>query len=209
MSAPALPGGCPADAGGTFTLYAWRHPRAIGAEGRCIGHTDLPVDARRAKRLAHRIRAEARRHGLPPIVLTSHLQRSLAVGRWLARWGWRHRVDPALAEMDFGRWDGCAWAEIRRAEIDAWCADFLAYAPGGGEAVAALLARVRAFDPGPARIVVTHGGWLSAALWLAAYGERIPSAEEWPPPPKPASLTRLAWRSAAPSGQRRTVPSVR
>jgi alpha-ribazole phosphatase len=118
-------------------------------------------------------------------------------------------VDPALAEMDFGDWDGRAWAAISRAEIEAWCANFLAYAPGGGEAVAALLARVRAFDPGSARIVVTHGGWLSAALWLTAYGERMPSAEEWPPPPKPGSLTRLAWRSAAPSGQRRTVPSVR
>jgi alpha-ribazole phosphatase len=209
MSAPALPGGCPADAGDTLTLYAWRHPRAIGAEGRCIGHTDLRVDARRAKRLAHRIRAEARRQGLPPIVLTSHLQRSLAVGRWLARWGWRHRVDPALAEMDFGCWDGCAWAAISRAEIDAWCADFLAYAPGGGESAAALLARVRAFDPGPARIVVTHGGWLSAALWLAAHGERTPIAEEWPSPPKPASLTWLVWRCAAPADQRPTVLSVR
>jgi alpha-ribazole phosphatase len=209
MSAAVFAGGCRADQGDPFTLYAWRHPRAIGAEGRCIGHTDLPVDPRRAKRLAHRIRVEARRQGLPPIVLTSHLQRSLAVGRWLACWGWQHRVDPALAEMDFGDWDGRAWAAISRAEIDAWCADFLAYAPGGGEAVAALLARVRAFDPGPARIVVTHGGWLSAALWLAAHAERMPSAEQWPAAPKPASLTRLAWRGAAPSGRMRTPGSAR
>ena len=63
-----------------FTLYAWRHPRAIGAEGRCIGRTDLHVDPRRAKRLAHRIRALARRQRLPRIVITSPLQRSRAVG---------------------------------------------------------------------------------------------------------------------------------
>jgi alpha-ribazole phosphatase len=209
MSAPVFAGGCRADQGDTFTLYAWRHPRANGAEGRCIGHTDLPVDARRAKRLAHRIRVEARRQGLPPIVLTSPLHRCLAVGRWLARWGWQHRVDPALAEMDFGNWDGCAWAEISRADIDAWCADFLRYAPGGGESVAALLARVRAFDPGPARIVVTHGGWLSAALWSAAHGERTPIALQWPAPPKPASLTRLVWCGAVPSGRVRSVRSAR
>jgi alpha-ribazole phosphatase len=183
-----------ADAGCTFTLHAWRHPRASGAEGRCIGRTDLPVDVRRAKRLAHRIRAHARRQGLPPIIVTSPLQRSRAVGRWLARWGWQHRVDPALAEMDFGAWDGRAWAEITRAEIDAWCADFLVHAPGGGESVATLLVRMRGFDPGLARIVVTHGGWLAAARWWTEQGERSPTAAQWPAPPKPATLTLLAWR---------------
>jgi alpha-ribazole phosphatase len=203
MSAPAAPGGLLADAGDSFTLHAWRHPRATGAEGRCIGRTDLPVDARRAKRLAHRIRTQARRHGLPPIVVTSPLQRSRAVGRWLARWGWQHRVDPALAEMDFGAWDGCAWAAIAQADIDAWCADFEAHAPGGGEPVAALLARMRGFDPGPARIVVTHGGWLSAARWWAEQGARPPTAADWPAPPKPATLTRLAWRCRETPGQQR------
>jgi alpha-ribazole phosphatase len=203
MSAPAAPGDLRADAGDSFTLHAWRHPRATGAEGRCIGRTDLPVDARRAKRLAHRIRAQARRQRLPPIVVTSPLQRSRAVGRWLARWGWQRRVDPALAEMDFGAWDGRAWAAIAQADIDAWCADFEAHAPGGGEPVAALLARVRGFDPGRARIVVTHGGWLSAARWWAGQGARPPTAAEWPAPPKPATLTRLAWRCRETPGQQR------
>ena len=93
-------------------LLAWRHPPARGAQGRCIGRTDLPVDPRRAKRLAHRIRDRARRAGLPRQVVTSPLQRSAAVGRWLARWGWRHRVDPALSEVDFGAWDAKPWAEL-------------------------------------------------------------------------------------------------
>ena len=43
-----------------MTLSVWRHPQPVGAAGRCIGHTDLPVDARKAKRLAHRIRQAAR-----------------------------------------------------------------------------------------------------------------------------------------------------
>lgn len=176
-------------------LHAWRHPRAEGAAGRCIGHTDLPVDPRRAKRLAHRIRLHARRHGLPRLVVTSHLARSLNVGRWLARWGWGHRVDRALAEADFGNWDGQRWADIPRAAIDAWCGDFMHHAPGGGESVAQVLARVQSFDPGPARIVVTHGGWLSAALWLGRPGSTLPSPATWPRPPNTSIRVGLALAS--------------
>lgn len=173
-------------------LHAWRHPKAAGAEGRCIGsRSDLRVDPRRAKRLAHRIRAFARRQGLPRIVVTSPLARSRAVGEWLARWGWRHCVDPALAELDFGRWDGAPWAAVPRTELDAWCADFEHDAPGGGETVAALLRRVRGFDPGAARIAVTHGGWLSAALWLRQPEGAPPSAPSWPPAPRHGVRTAL------------------
>src|SRR5665811_1913787 len=117
-------------------VRAWRHPRAIGADGRCIGITDLPVDPRKARRLAYRIRQSARRHGLPRVVATSPLRRTADVGRWLRRWGWRHEQHEALSEMDFGRWDGLPWPGVPRDEIDAWCADFLRYRPGGGEALA-------------------------------------------------------------------------
>ena len=164
-----------ADASRALHLHAWRHPRANGAEGRCIGRTDLRVDPRRAKRLAHRIRAHARHHALPRVVITSPLRRSAVVGKWLARWGWTHRVDRALAELDFGRWDGQRWSAIARDEFDAWCRDFAQHAPGDGESVAALLQRVRGFDPGDARVLVTHGGWLSGALWLQNF-----LAGQWP-----------------------------
>jgi alpha-ribazole phosphatase len=165
-------------------LHAWRHPRADGAQGRCIGRTDLRVDPRRAKRLAHRIRDFARRHGLPRIVVTSPLRRCRAVGRWLARWGWQQRIDSRLSELDFGRWDGQAWSTLDRAEIDAWSADLAHHAPGGGETVAALLQRARAFDPGAARVLVTHGGWLCAAHWLRDHGDATPDGARWPPAPR-------------------------
>lgn len=172
-------------------IHAWRHPRAAGAAGRCIGRTDLAVDPRRAKRLAHRIRSFARRHGLPRIVVTSDLARSAAVGRWLARWGWVHCVDAALAELDFGRWDGMPWQAVPRDGFDAWCAAFEQHAPGGGESVAALLQRVRAFHPGDARAVVTHGGWLSAALWLARGDGTVARSESWPAAPRHGSRTAV------------------
>jgi hypothetical protein len=69
-----------------MAVLAWRHPRPMGAEGRCIGgRTDLAVDARKAKRLAHRIRAVVRREGLVREVVCSPLERCRAVGRCLRR----------------------------------------------------------------------------------------------------------------------------
>lgn len=165
------------------TAFAWRHPRAEGAAGRCIGRTDLAVDPRKARRLAYRIRALARRLALPRIVVTSPLRRSADVGRWLARWGWAHRIEPALSEADFGTWDGQPWSQIAVHEIDAWCADFLRYRPGGGESVACVLTRVNTWSPGDARVIVTHGGWLSAVRWRSDRGGDTPVAGLWPAPP--------------------------
>ena len=149
-------------------LWIWRHPRPDGAAGRCIGAgSDLPVDPRRAKRLAHRIRRQARRAGLPRVVTTSRLRRCADVGRWLRRWGWRHHIDDRLAELHFGNWDGRRWTEIAFAEVAAWEADFLGHAPGGGESLAALRQRQAEWldESGDlrARLVVGHAGWIKFA----------------------------------------------
>ena len=165
-------------------LIVWRHPQPDQVRGRCIGHTDAPVDRRKSKRLAHRIRAWARKHGGPRIVITSPLRRAHDVGRWLARWGWDHRTDARLAELDFGSWEGRPWQDIGAAAVDAWCRDFANHRPGGGESVAALLARCAAFlaDHGgaPPCCIVGHAGWISAALWLRQSGGDAPDAADWP-----------------------------
>lgn len=169
-------------------LTVWRHPKPFGAAGRCIGRTDVPVDRRKSKRLAHRIRAWARRHGAPHAVITSPLQRAADVGRWLARWGWCHRVDERLVEVDFGHWDGQAWNAIGAAAVDTWCRDFAQHRPGSGEPLVQLLARCTAFiadahgDTGAESFVcvVGHAGWISAALWLQQAGRAMPEALSWP-----------------------------
>ena len=161
-----------------FTI--WRHPKPRGAEGRCIGgRTDLPVDPRRAKRLAHRIRAHARRHGLPREIVTSPLARAAAVGRWLQRWGFHWRVDPALAELDFGGWDGRSWNDIPAGEFDRWMSDFCGFDFDGGESLAALLARAAVWRP-PCALAVGHGGWINARHWTGT----APTPASWPPPPR-------------------------
>lgn len=158
-------------------IWLFRHPRPIGADGRCIGsRSDLAVDRRKAKRIAHRVRALARRERLPREVLTSPLRRCADVGRWLRRWGFVHRVDARLRELDFGAWDGRRWQEIAQAEVDAWVADFTAYRPGGGESLNALIARLP--HPGCA-LVVTHGGVINA---LRTGSPR--SAADWPQAPR-------------------------
>lgn len=184
-------------------LWLWRHPRPLAVTGRCIGRTDVSVDRRRAKRLAHRLRRHARREGLAREVWTSPLTRCAAVGRWLRRWGWRHHVDARLLEMDFGSWDGRPWSHIGVTEFAAWEADFAGHAPGGGESLAALRERVRAFIAdrrppddardvagaestavarGPkaaARLLVAHAGWINALTFVST---ELPEASHWPAP---------------------------
>ena len=161
-------------------IFAWRHPRPQQvnalAKDRCIGRTDVPVDPRRARRLARRIARSAHEHGLPHIIWTSPLQRCADVGRWLRRWGWRHHIDTALIEMDFGAWDGLPWGEIARAEVEAWNNGFAHYAPGGGESLTDVLTRVAAWQPGDGAsgaanqpgpvLIVAHAGWMRARRWL-------------------------------------------
>lgn len=171
-------------------LYLWRHPRPIGAAGRCIGRTDLAVDPRRARRLAHRIRQHARRHGLPREIVTSPLRRCAAVGRWLRRWGWTHRVDARLIELDFGTWDGRHWPDIAFAEVSAWEADFADHAPGGGESLQQLRVRVAAYladlaAAGRPVLAVGHAGWMNA---LALLDTPTLTAAQWPAAPRHATL---------------------
>jgi alpha-ribazole phosphatase len=176
-------------------LWAWRHPRAEEATGRCIGRTDLSVDPRRAKRLAHRIRHAARQHGLPRRVLTSPLQRCAAVGAWLRRWGWQHEQLPALMELDFGDWDGLPWALIPREEVDAWCARFLQHRPTGGEALQDFFTRVAAWQaPASPCIVVAHAGWMLARQWLASGQPPPVRADQWPAPPRHGECWTLPTR---------------
>ena len=196
-------------------LWLWRHPRPVGAAGRCIGHTDLALDRRRAKRLAHRIRAAGRRHGLPREVWTSPLQRCAQVGRQLARWGWAHRIDARLLELDFGRWEGQPWSAISHAEVAAWEADFASHAPGGGESLAVMTRRCQSFltqrwtlaaakaaaeDDGAAAgagsaelLMVAHAGWINAS---AVRDPATLQPADWPAAPGYACLVRQRWPRA-------------
>lgn len=184
--------------GKLIRCWAWRHPEPRAHAGRCIGRTNLALDRRRAKRLAHRIRQHARRQGLAHVVYTSPLLRCALVGRILRSWGWRHIVQPALLEMDFGRWDGQPWSRISRSEVDIWCDNFLDAKPGGGESLDDVFERVQVWlsDMQVAQsaddcIVVAHAGWMLCARWLLSGQARPQQAAQWPAPPAYGELWRL------------------
>ena len=151
-------------------ILAARHPRPrIGARI-CYGRTDVelaePAVAGAAALLA----------AIPePVerIVSSPARRALLVARAVAaRTGAALHMDDRLLEMDFGAWEGVAWTAIPRAEIDAWAADPLGYAPGGGETVARVLARVRRAWTGLASsadttLVVAHAGPIRCLLHVA------------------------------------------
>lgn len=105
------------------------------------------------------------------------------------------RVEPALAECDFGDWAGRPLAELASAEpeaVHAWMTDPDA-APHGGESLTALLARVRGWMESEAAadgtaIAITHGGVVKAAVVIAL---DAPPSAFWRIDVSPLSITEL------------------
>lgn len=163
-------------------LWLVRHPRPDVTLGLCYGAADVPiVDAHLDEllgQLPDRLPRDADLYSSP-------LSRCLRLARGLEHHGFGPvTTDPRLREMNFGHWEGQVWSALPRAEIDAWRDDIANYVPPGGESVAALADRGRAFVAAlPAHrpaILVTHAGVIQTltrtlrGLPLANFGgERI------------------------------------
>jgi broad specificity phosphatase PhoE len=84
-----------------------------------------------------------------------------------------YRQDERLQELDFGRWEGLTWTQIREtdpANFQLRQADPWGFAMPGGESYAELGERVRAFLATIRRdsVIVSHGGVCRTVLALAA-----------------------------------------
>ena len=92
--------------------------------------------------------------------------------------------DPRLREMDFGHWEGVAWADIPRAVIDAWTIDFATHRFGGKESANEVLVRVAgAWDelsPRGDTLWITHSGVAQVATLLHRGTRHVEQAKEWP-----------------------------
>jgi len=105
------------------------------------------------------------------------------------------RVEPALAECDFGTWAGRPLAEIASTQpeaVHAWMTDPDS-APHGGESLTALLARVATWMEDEATldgtaIAITHGGVVKAAVATAL---DAPPSAFWRIDVSPLSITEL------------------
>ena len=108
------------------------------------------------------------------------------------------RIQPELADCDYGRWRGRALAEVLAAEpmqARSWLRD-PAYAPPDGESMVEVIRRVGrwmdALDPGEAIVAVTHSAVIRAAIVhaLMAPAESVRHIDVMP-----LSIITLSWAS--------------
>lgn len=157
-------------------LILLRHTRVAGCQGLCYGNSEVPLaesfDDEAGQVLAHLPE--------PWRIYSSPSQRCLALARRLAG---RYPkaplcLDDRLVEMDLGGWQGRAWADVPRAEVDLWVEDFFQARPHGGESVAMLQVRVDSFlrdlfaaSAEETVVAVTHKGVIRAALACSGVAE--------------------------------------
>lgn len=141
-----------------------RHGRPTLA-GRLLGHTDCPATEAGVSACADAAaRLELR------CILSSGLLRAdecaapIACARALPL-----RRDPRWRELDFGRWDGLAPADIEADTLSRFWANPNLCPPPGGESWTALVARVGTAlgEAEDATLIVTHAGAMRAALAVA------------------------------------------
>lgn len=143
-----------------------RHTTPRVAPGTCYGHTDLDV----ADSFDHEAAQVLERLPGAGAIVSSPLQRCRKLAERIAT---RHnvsvRLDARIMEMDFGTWEGRAWSDIPRHELDEWAANFFRARPHGGESVETLKTRVDAalLDIQSTQVqtlIITHAGVIRSAL---------------------------------------------
>lgn len=156
-------------------LVLLRHTRPAVGTGICHGRADLALAPSWRRDIAECLAT------VPMVtrVLTSPSIRCRALARAI---GERDhvpiQVDDRLQELDFGEWEGRAWSEIPREGLDRWAADLLDYAPGDGESLRALWARVAQWREEVLEayegdvVVVSHHGPIRA-LFAQAQGRPL------------------------------------
>lgn len=169
-------------------LLLLRHGEtAWNAETRIQGQLDIALNERgqwQAERLAQALAGEDL-----AAVYSSDLARAHATAAALARpHGLAVRMDAALRERGFGRFEGLTYAEIESRfpeDTARWKRREPGFGPGGGEPLAAFYARsvaavsrVAAAHAGQAIAVVAHGGVLDC-VHRAAAGVALDAPRSW------------------------------
>ena len=170
-----------------MSLWIVRHARPLIGAGICYGALDVAADAEATREAAQKL-AKA----LPPYaqVYSSTLQRCEQLTQVLCglRPDLACKYEPRLVEMNFGEFEGVAWADIGKDALDAWTNDFAAHRFGGAESVAEFMARVgevwdacRPCDATPAaQVWITHAGVARAAVLLSRDMRMPTNAAQWP-----------------------------
>jgi len=173
-------GDVPPVRGGPNFLFI-RHGVASGVEGRCIGHTDVPLSVEGADSIRALVHSwPTPLSGIHPHRLaSSDLRRAVDSAAILGQ-GWSLEVeyDPRLREMSFGVWDGRPWSALETEDgerFSAWMREWTTAATPEGEGATDVLRRAtrwleaqspRDESPDTWVAVVSHAGWIRAAVSL-------------------------------------------
>lgn len=174
-------------------LYFIRHGETDwNAQGRLQGRRDIGLNARgeaQAKEAGRRLRRLSPDLSALDFVASPLLRarRTMELMREALRLDpFAHHVEPDLAELSFGDWEGLTWPEVTARDPVAAAAreaDKWGFAPPGGESYAMLAARIapvfRALERDA--VVVSHGGVARAMLHLLCglAPERAPHLDIW------------------------------
>jgi alpha-ribazole phosphatase len=163
-------------------IYLVRHPPPIGTAGLCYGRLDVAVTPRAIEDAADAVLAQISSETLEDArVYCSPSSRCVELARRIAS---PREPTPAedLMEMNFGQWQGLAWNDVPREEIDAWAKDVWRYRPGGGESAEMVAARWQRWlaqlprndgsgNDGGSVVAVTHAGVIRVALARSCHVE--------------------------------------
>jgi broad specificity phosphatase PhoE len=188
------------------TVWLARHGEtAWAAEDKFNGRGDIPLNDR-GRAQAQKLAARLSREPLAAVYASS-LRRCVETAALLAA---PHGLAPvaldALAELDFGAWDGMQRQEIVArypAAWAAWVADPATVAPPGGETAYAALGRARAAldqivarHEGQTLLVVAHKA-INRLLLCDLLGV-MPRHYRARIGQRPCALNRIEWRDGGP-----------
>ncbi len=178
----------------SLQLWLIRHAPVIAPAGLCYGASDYPAEAEATQAAAQQA-ARLLPQGCQ--LYSSPLQRCTALAQALLALRpdlQPLHLEPRLAEMNFGQWEGVAWDAIPRAAFDAWMADFGPHRFGGAESTQDFIARVADFMQAQKKAMnglktkqiacICHAGTIRALHWLQ--GQRLSAiqpilrADSWP-----------------------------
>lgn len=159
----------------TRKIVLIRHGQAEGAEGRLIGHTDLPLSAE-GVRQSHALAIRLQDYNITQIY-SSDLMRTVETAGILAddlAVGIEAVQDERLREISLGIWEGILFEEIKirfPSEYDARGKDIWNYRVPEGESFADVEERAMDFmqeiqknDDDDTMVVVTHAGVIRCVL---------------------------------------------
>jgi alpha-ribazole phosphatase len=170
-------------------LWLVRHAQPLIGAGICYGVLDAAADAALTAAAASSLAVHVPQNTvcrISPLRRCQQLAAALAQLRPDLSIESSTCTDQRLTEMDFGEFEGQAWATIPKAAVDAWTADFGNHRFGGKECANDVLQRVKAaIDDSRATnadnvLWITHAGVIRAVDVHHQGIYQLTSPSEWP-----------------------------